>query len=163
MQALFTPWRYSYITAPSSGSSACFFCAAAEAPDEPERLVVATTPHHVVLLNRHPYSNGHLLLAPRAHVDAPEAASAEAQAELWPLVLRAKAVLARLYRPDGFNVGANLGRCAGAGVPQHFHLHVVPRWQGDTSFMSVIGDTRLVPEDLDETRERLRPLFESER
>lgn len=157
MQVLFTPWRYAYIT--GQAQSGCFFCEAGAEPDDAERLVVHVAEHHLVLLNRHPYSNGHLMLAPRRHVARPEDADAATRAEVWPLLLLAQRVLAAAYRPDGLNVGMNLGKVAGAGVPDHYHLHVVPRWEGDTNFMTATADTRLVPEDLRQTRERLRPLF----
>jgi ATP adenylyltransferase len=157
MQVLFTPWRYAYIT--GQHSAGCFLCEAAASPEEPDRLVVHVTAHHLVLLNRHPYSNGHLMVAPRRHVADPAMAEAAARDEIWPLVLLAQRVLGSAYRPDGLNVGMNLGKVAGAGVPDHYHLHVVPRWEGDTNFMTATADTRLVPEDLLQTRERLRPLF----
>jgi ATP adenylyltransferase len=157
VQVLFTPWRYAYITGPQHGG--CFLCEAAQNPDDPERLVVHVTEHHLVVLNRHPYSNGHLMLAPRRHVASPAAADAAAQAETWPLLLLAQRVLEEAYRPDGMNVGLNLGRVAGAGVPDHYHVHLVPRWEGDTNFMTATADTRLVPETPMQTRERLRPLF----
>ena len=158
METLFTPWRLTYITA-ARQISGCFLCDAAAAPDDPERLVVHATPQHLVILNRHPYSNGHLMVAPRAHVASPLSASAAAKAELWPLVLLAQQALEEAYSPDGLNVGLNLGRTAGAGVPDHFHLHLVPRWEGDTNFMTAVAQTRLIPEALSQTRDRLVPLF----
>lgn len=159
MQVLFTPWRYAYIAGQRESVAGCFLCEAAAAPDDPDRLVVHVAAHHFVVLNRHPYSNGHLMLAPREHVASPPDASSAAQQEAWPLLLLCQRVLAAAYRPDGMNLGMNLGRIAGAGLPDHYHLHLVPRWQGDTNFMTAIADTRLVPEDLLRTRERLRPLF----
>ena len=159
MQTLFTPWRQAYITQQRLDSD-CFFCAAARRPDDPDGLVVAVTPYHLVMLNLHPYSSGHLMVAPLAHVATPEASSPEAQGELWPLVLRARRVLAAAYAPQGFNLGMNLGQVAGAGVPDHYHFHVVPRWAGDTNFMTVLAEVRLVPEDLRQSRERLRALFD---
>jgi ATP adenylyltransferase len=159
MDALFTPWRYAYIAGQRVSVSGCFLCEAAAAPGDPERLVVHVGAHHFVLLNRHPYSNGHLMVAPREHVALPSAAAAEARAEVWPLLLLCQRVLDAAYSPDGCNVGMNLGKVAGAGLPDHYHVHVVPRWEGDTNFMTAIGETRLVPEDLTMTRERLRPLF----
>jgi len=159
MQTLFTPWRQAYITQQRLDSD-CFFCAAARRPDDPDGLVVATTRYHLVMLNLHPYSSGHLMVAPLAHVATPEASSPEAQGELWPLVLRARRVLAAAYAPQGFNLGMNLGQVAGAGVPDHYHFHVVPRWAGDTNFMTVLAEVRLVPEDLRQSRERLRTLFD---
>lgn len=161
MDTLFTPWRYQYISSEKT-SSGCFLCEAAGHPDDADRLVVARRQHHIVLLNRHPYTNGHLMIAPRQHLASPEQASTEACAELWPLVLEAKRVLEELYSPNGFNIGLNLGQAAGAGVPDHFHLHVVPRWGGDTNFMSVVGGVRLIPEDLDDLRVRLAPKFAKE-
>jgi len=167
MDTLFTPWRYAYIAqgaAPGAGSGGddCFFCAAARLPHEPERLVLTVARHHLVMLNLHPYSNGHLMVAPLAHVASPGESPPEAQAELWPLVLRCLKVLGAAYAPHGFNLGMNLGKPAGAGVPGHFHFHVVPRWNGDTNFMTVLAEVRLVPESLGETRERLAALFARE-
>ncbi|HLX08276.1 MAG TPA: HIT domain-containing protein [Thermoanaerobaculia bacterium] len=158
METLFTPWRQAYLTQqrPDSG---CFLCAAALRPDDPDGLVVATARHHLVMLNLHPYANGHLMVAPLAHVGSPQASPPEARAELWPLVLRTQRLLAAAYAPHGFNLGMNLGQAAGAGVPDHFHFHVVPRWAGDTNFMTVLGAVRLIPEDLHQSRDRLRALF----
>jgi ATP adenylyltransferase len=161
MDTLFTPWRYAYITK-TSPESECFFCDASRSPDDPERLVVHTTAHHLVLLNLHPYSSGHLMVAPREHRSSPQESGEEARAEFWPLVLRCQRVLEQAYAPHGMNLGMNLGRPAGAGVPGHFHFHLVPRWTGDTNFMTVVAEVRLVPEDLRLTRERLRALFDRE-
>jgi ATP adenylyltransferase len=158
MENLFTPWRYAYISS-AKPSTGCFLCEAASEPDDAERLVVHLGRYHVVLLNRYPYTNGHLMIAPREHIASPDEASAESQAELWPLVLEAQRVLSGVYSPDGFNIGMNVGRAAGAGVPDHFHLHIVPRWSGDTNFMSVVGGVRLVPEEPRVLRDRLAPLF----
>ena len=163
METLFTPWRQAYITQPPpSPQQGCFFCAAAAQPDDPERLVVAVARHHLVMLNLHPYASGHLMVAPLVHLASPQEASAGARAELWPLVLRAQRVLAAAYRPQGFNLGMNLGQPAGAGVPGHYHFHLVPRWAGDTNFMTVLAEVRLVPEDLGLARQRLRALFAQE-
>jgi ATP adenylyltransferase len=159
MENLFTPWRYAYIRGTEPSSKGCFFCAAAAEPDDPERLVVFVASHHLVMLNRHPYTNGHLMVAPLIHVGSPADASAPARAELWPLVLACQEVLAGYSSPDGFNLGMNLGRAAGAGVPEHFHFHVVPRWQGDTNFMGAVADTRIVPQALDDTWRDLRHRF----
>lgn len=162
-QVLFTPWRYAYITGEKQPAAAeCFFCAAARDRDDPERLVVYRSEHHLVLLNRHPYSSGHLMVAPLVHVDSPDAVDEAARAELWPLVLRARAVLERAYSPHGFNLGMNLGSAAGAGVPGHFHFHLVPRWHGDSNFMATVGGVRLVPEDPLAACARLRRLFAGE-
>ena len=161
MEILFTPWRYEYITK-SAETSGCFFCAAARHPDDPDGLVVATAEHHLVMLNLHPYSNGHLMVAPLAHLASPQESGEGARAEFWPLVLKSQRVLAAAYQPHGFNLGMNLGTPAGAGVPGHYHFHVVPRWNGDTNFMTVLAGVRLLPEDLRRTRERLQALFRME-
>ena len=161
MQHLFTPWRYRYITSPSAPAD-CFLCAAAGVLDDSETLVVHRARRHLVMLNLHPYSNGHLMVAPLAHYASPHEGGAEDAAEIWPLILRCQRVLTAAYAPHGFNLGANLGAPAGAGVPGHFHFHVVPRWTGDTNFMTVLGEVRLVPEDLRQSRERLRGLFSRE-
>ena len=162
MQTLLTPWRFAYITETSLEPEGCFFCAAAKQPDDPRRLVVAVERHHLVMLNRYPYTNGHLMVAPLVHMPNPEVAGEAARAEFWPLVLRCQRVLQRAYDPDGFNMGINLGRAGGAGVPEHFHFHVVPRWSGDTNFMSVLAETRLLPEEPETIRQKLLPLFEEE-
>lgn len=161
MERLFTPWRYSYITTTpeTSEDTACFFCAAARNPGDPDGLVVHTGRHHLVMLNLHPYSNGHLMVAPLEHHASPQESGPGARGELWPLVLKCQRVLQSAYSPDGFNFGLNLGKAAGAGVPGHFHFHLVPRWTGDTNFMTVLAEVRLVPEDLRHSRERLRALF----
>jgi|CXWL01.1.fsa_nt_gi ATP adenylyltransferase len=159
METVFTPWRYQYIVGPAPAAGECFLCAAWCQPEAPERLVVHRTDHHVVLLNKHPYSNGHVMIAPREHVATPRDSDSAAQRDLWPLVLRTERVVEETFRPHGLNIGLNLGRAAGAGVPDHFHVHVVPRWLADTNFMTSIGEVRLVPEDLTTTRERLRTAF----
>ena len=158
MSTLFTPGRYDYIKTKGRDGD-CFLCAAAAAPDEPERLVVFASTHHLVMLNRHPYTNGHLMVAPLAHQASPRDEEPAAQAELWPLVLAVQEVLEEDLSPDGFNLGLNLGRAAGAGVPGHFHLHVVPRWKGDTNFMGVVAGVRMVPQTLDDSWRRLRRRF----
>ncbi|HEX3129799.1 MAG TPA: HIT domain-containing protein [Thermoanaerobaculia bacterium] len=165
MEHLFTPWRYSYITSTSPSpagpepDAGCFFCAAARNPGDPDGLVVHVARHHLVMLNLHPYSNGHLMVAPLDHHGSPLESGPEALAEFWPLVLRCQQILQEAYLPHGFNLGMNVGKPAGAGVPGHFHFHLVPRWTGDTNFMTVLAEVRLVPEDLRQSRERLRALF----
>lgn len=138
----------------------CFFCVAAHESESPQTLVVHRSTYHLVMLNKHPYNSGHLMVAPRLHLADPSESSPEARDELWPVILHARDVLAKAYSPDGFNMGMNLGSAAGAGVPGHFHFHIVPRWKGDANFMGVVGDTRLVPEDLTKSWQRLRDLFQ---
>ncbi|HVT59882.1 MAG TPA: HIT domain-containing protein [Thermoanaerobaculia bacterium] len=160
MDNLLTPWRRAYLT--RQPEQECFLCAAAKEPDDPARLVVATARHHLVMLNLHPYASGHLMVAPLDHLASPQDSSAPARAEFWPLVLRAQRVLAAAYAPHGFNLGLNLGQAAGAGVPGHYHFHLVPRWAGDTNFMTVLAEVRLIPEDLGQAWQRLRALFAQE-
>jgi len=147
---LYAPWRMDYIRSidkPDAGE--CFLCAAAKAATDAERrgrLVLWDSEHCVVVVNRFPYTNGHVLVSPKAHKPDFELLS---DAELLDVSVQTKAVIELLRRaqnPQGFNVGINLGRCAGAGVPGHLHQHVVPRWAGDTNFMSVVGDVRIVPQ-----------------
>ena len=162
-QVLFTPWRYAYITGQTQDAVAvgdCFFCAAARAGvDEEEHLVVYRSEFHLVVLNRHPYNSGHLMIAPLVHLASPEEAEPAARAELWPLVLKSQEILREAYTPHGMNLGMNLGSAAGAGVPGHWHFHLVPRWQGDANFMGVVGDVRLVPEEPEAACRRLRRFF----
>jgi len=161
MQTIFTPWRFKYISM-SAEQEGCFFCQAAANPQDRDRLVVWRGPHHLVMLNRFPYTNGHLMVAPVEHVGDPQQSDASAQSEFWPLVLKCQRALQCAYSPHGFNMGLNLGRAAGAGVPEHFHFHIVPRWDGDTNFMTVLGDVRLVPEEPEQVLQKLVPLFAAE-
>ena len=156
---IYAPWRIEYIRSldkPDAGE--CFLCAAADAKSDQEkrdRLVLWTTPLSVVLINRYPYTNGHLLIAPRAHIAELDAVPDEAMIDLTRQTTRAMQLLRRAISPQGFNIGINLGRCAGAGVPGHVHQHVVPRWGGDTNFMSVIGEVRVVPQAMGQLYEEL--------
>ena len=156
---LHAPWRMEYIRSlekPEEGE--CFLCAAAAATDADEkrrRLVLWTTPHSVVLINRYPYTNGHLLIAPREHLAELELLSDDVANDLQRQTIRAVQLLKRAISPQGFNLGINIGRCAGAGLPGHVHQHVVPRWNGDTNFMSVIGEVRVVPQAMGQLWEEL--------
>jgi ATP adenylyltransferase len=153
---LWAPWRLEYIAQPDE-SEGCVFCleAAGEVADD-ESLVVARGETAIALLNKYPYSSGHLMAAPRRHVGSFAELSDDETLEIHALARRALTALERLYGPDGFNLGWNLGRVAGAGIADHVHLHVVPRWSGDTNFMPVLADTKVIPEFLLETRDRLR-------
>lgn len=138
----------------------CVFCKKITCSQEGE-YVVCRGERAYVVLNKFPYSNGHLLVVPVAHVASLEDLDVDTLAELMLLVKRSLAVLRQAYKPDGFNLGANLGRAAGAGIAEHFHLHVVPRWSGDTNFMPIVGETRVLPEMLEQTYARLCPLFDA--
>ncbi|HEX7707049.1 MAG TPA: HIT domain-containing protein [Thermoanaerobaculia bacterium] len=160
MEILFTPWRYSYLTAPRSEQSvACIFCTAATAENMRETLTLFRTAEALVMLNRYPYTNGHLMIAPVAHEARLFESSPGSLRSLIRLTAEAQRILSDVYRPDGFNVGMNFGTVAGAGIADHYHLHIVPRWSGDSNFMTVTAGTRIVPEELDVTFEKLTEPF----
>ena len=151
---LWAPWRLEYVAAADEPGEGCVFCLA-HAGDDEERLVVHRGERGFVLLNKFPYASGHLMVAPRRHVgEFGELDDAEAL-ELHRLAREGMAALAETFAPQGFNVGWNLGRIAGAGIVDHVHLHVVPRWAGDTNFMPVLADVKVLPEHLAETRRKL--------
>jgi len=137
----------------------CIFCVKSQ-EDDAEVHIVHRGRFCYVILNRFPYSNGHLMVVPYAHVSSLEDLDADALAELMALTQLSLRVLRAAYEPQGFNVGVNIGKAAGAGVAEHVHLHIVPRWVGDANYMTIVGQTRVIPEWLDQTYERLRPLFE---
>ena len=160
MQRLWAPWRLEYVTGAAGGeSAACVFCAALD-PANPSPYIVFRGERTFAILNKYPYSNGHLLVVPLRHVGTLAGLDAAELSELAVLAQAAEKVLTEAYSPQGLNVGINVGRAAGAGAPGHLHVHLVPRWDGDTSFMTGVADTRVVPEELDATARRLRPLFE---
>jgi ATP adenylyltransferase len=159
VRQLWAPWRLEYIQA-ADEQEGCFFCRAIEAPDE-ESLVVHRGAEAFVLLNRYPYSSGHLMVAPVRHEGEFGALSAEEALAVHRLAAVALGVLADTMRPQGFNLGWNLGRIAGAGIVDHVHLHVVPRWAGDTNFMPVLADVKVMPEALEETRAKLAAVWPS--
>jgi ATP adenylyltransferase len=152
---LWAPWRLEYIKS-ADDASACLFCAAAAGGDDAERLVVQRGAHALVLLNKFPYASGHFMVAPARHVGEYGELTDEEVLELHRSASAGMGALAELYAPQGFNLGWNLGRIAGAGIVDHVHLHVVPRWAGDTNFMPVLADVKVLPEHLDETRRKLR-------
>ena len=154
MDHLWSPWRLEYIL--SDKSSGCVFCDKISAGDDVSEHVLLRGEAAYVTLNRYPYNNGHLLVVPYAHVPSLEDLPPVALQEMMVLANRGMAALRASMRPDGFNLGANLGKMAGAGIEQHVHLHVVPRWSADTNFMTAISETRTIPETLDETYVRLK-------
>ena len=161
MQILFTPWRYPYLTAPKPAKSeGCIFCNAVVSVDPRETLTLFRNDAAVVMLNRYPYTNGHLMVAPVAHEARLFESTDRSLRALIRLTAEAQRILSDVYSPDGFNVGMNFGQVAGAGVVDHYHVHIVPRWNGDSNFMTVTAQTRLVPEDLDVTFDKLAPLFQ---
>jgi ATP adenylyltransferase len=158
VERLWSPWRLAYVSG-SGEPKGCVFCDA-QADEEAASLVLFRGLTCFVILNLYPYNNGHLMVVPCRHVATLEHSTPEELSELILLTRRAEMALNEAYRPQGLNVGMNLGRPAGAGVADHLHVHVVPRWTGDTNFMSVVGEVRVLPEDLAHTAARLRPIFE---
>ena len=159
MKQLWAPWRLEYIKS-ADEDAGCVFCAAVEGDDE-ERLVVRRGENAIVLLNKYPYSSGHFMVAPVRHIGEYGELDAEEVLELHRLAAAGMSALGTLYAPHGYNVGWNLGRIAGAGVVGHVHLHVVPRWAGDTNFMPVLAAVKVLPEHLAETRRRLADAWPS--
>lgn len=157
MDYIWTPWRYQYITNIIAGEKAeCIFCDAAKRTDDEVTLVVHRGVSSFIILNRFPYTSGHLMIVPYKHSADISGIDAAGLTEMMQLAQRAEAAFKSLYKPDGVNFGMNLGRAAGAGIAGHVHLHGLPRWVGDTSFMSVTAETRVLPEALATTFERLR-------
>src|SRR5262249_50661776 len=156
VERLWTPWRRAFIEgAAGSSDGGCFLDASTWSGDDRANLVLFRAERVFVILNRYPYNIGHLMVAPYEHTGDLARLAPDIAGELMITVQKAVAALEAEYRPDAFNVGMNLGRSAGAGVPDHLHLHVVPRWSGDTNFMPVIGETKVLPETLDQTYDRL--------
>src|SRR5262245_6872230 len=160
MERLWTPWRLPYVTGASGGAESCLFCDAASFRGDHEPLVLLRRPATYVILNRYPYNNGHLMVVTNRHVANLRGATTQERDELMALTRHAEMALEEAYTPQGLNIGIDLGRPAGAGVVDHLHVHLVPRWNGDTNFMSVVGQVRVLPEELDQTAARLRPIFE---
>ena len=155
MEYLWSPWRMEYIQSPKPPSG-CVFCNADQAGDDAGALIVARSQFAYVILNRYPYTTGHLMVVPYLHCPTLEALNPETRAEMIELSSQALQVLRSVYQPQGFNLGMNIGEIAGAGVAEHVHLHVVPRWGGDTNFMSTVSATRVLPEALTATYTRIQ-------
>jgi ATP adenylyltransferase len=158
---LWAPWRMEYILAPKDRSRTCIFCGVADASpaERRERLVVCTTDHAFVMLNRYPFAAGHLLVVPHEHRSNLDEIDPEVHDALFRLVRESATRLRRALKAEGLNVGLNLGAAAGAGIAEHLHAHIVPRWSGDTNFMPVLADVRVVPQALEKTRDHLEPFF----
>jgi ATP adenylyltransferase len=157
MDYIWTPWRYQYMKEAASGKQVkCFFCDAVARTDDAETLVVYRGAKSFIILNRFPYTSGHVMVVPYAHVPSLGECEPEALDEMMRLAQRVEAAFRQNYNPDGMNIGMNIGRAAGAGVAGHIHMHVLPRWFGDANFMTVTGETRVHPEELATTYQRLR-------
>ena len=154
MDYLWTPWRYQYVTK-GELPSGCVFCAAVSGVDDRANLIVHRASHNFIILNRFPYTNGHVMVVPFQHVSTLQDLAEEALLEMMRLARECEKHLRAIYRPDGLNIGMNLGRSAGAGIADHVHMHILPRWASDTNFMTVTAETRVLPEDLPVSWEKL--------
>ena len=161
MDYLWCPWRMEYIQS-EKHKEKCVFCGELSRHDGPENLIIYRGRRAFVILNRFPYTSGHLMIVPFDHKDSLEQLDPETRAEIMELTAQSMVILRQVYRPHGFNIGINIGAAAGAGVLDHIHLHVVPRWGGDTNFMSTLADTRVVPEALEETYVRIHKAWVGE-
>jgi len=165
LERLYAGWRRQYVeqaTAPGDGAAGpCVFCELADGPVDETTGVVHLDERTFVVLNAFPYGSGHVLICPRRHVAAVGDLEGEESAELWRSATTALAAVEAAYRPDGANLGANLGRAGGAGIPGHLHLHVLPRWDGDTNFMTAVAETRVLPESLEATFAKLAAAFKA--
>ncbi len=155
MDYVWSPWRYRYV-ADAAKDDRCIFCDALALGDDAKALIVHRGKKTFVILNRFPYTTGHVMIVPFAHLGELSRCDAETVAEMMHIAQRVQAALAAVYKPEGYNLGMNLGRCAGAGVTGHLHLHLLPRWSGDTNFMTAVGESRVEPENLQVTYEKLR-------
>jgi ATP adenylyltransferase len=156
MDHIFSPWRYQYLKSAAEPAEGCVFCAIAASDDDENDHVVFRGERNYVVLNRYPYTNGHSMVIPYAHVARLEDAPVATLEEMMRLTQRLEGCLQTLYRPDGVNIGMNVGRAAGAGVAGHIHMHALPRWFADANFMTVVAETRILPEDLAITWRRMR-------
>ncbi len=157
MKFLSAPWRWDFISR-SVREKGCVFCNAVNKPD-PESLICCRGEKYYVIMNRYPYNSGHLMIVPYRHEDSPEKIPASEATEMWDLMNRSMAILRRCFNPAGFNLGMNIGKVAGAGVKDHFHLHIVPRWEGDANFMPVIGKIEVASYSMDTIFEILHKEF----
>ena len=159
MDYLWTPWRYAYV-ANAQSSTGCIFCDLPRVGDDAKVFIVHRAKYCYIILNAFPYTNGHVMIVPFAHEDELRKLAAEAATEMMSLAQRMETVLREIYRPDGINLGMNIGRAAGAGVAGHIHMHVLPRWVADANFMSVTAETRVLPETLDTTYKKIKNALE---
>lgn len=158
MKQLWSPWRIDYILAPKPDE--CVFCVPATREEDEERLILARGKRSFVLMNKFPYNNGHLLVCPYRHIQSIEELDEDESAEIMGFLKRCSAILKDHFHCEGINIGLNQGKAAGAGIGEHLHFHLVPRWNGDSSFIAAIGDVRTIPQHLAETWKALKPLFE---
>jgi ATP adenylyltransferase len=160
MDYLWTPWRYSYVSTVDK-TDGCIFCHLLAVGDDEKALIVHRAQHNFIILNAYPYTSGHVMVVPHEHVDRLNLLPEAAANEMMSLTRRLEVILNDLYQPNGINLGMNIGKAAGAGVAGHIHMHVLPRWVADASFMTVVGETRVLPETLGETYRRLKDRFQT--
>ena len=160
MDYLWTPWRYAYVSTAEKARS-CVFCDAVKLGNDEKARIVHRGQQCFVILNTYPYTPGHVMIVPYAHLDELQKLPSEAASEMMVLSQRMESVLRDLYQPDGINLGMNIGKAAGAGIAGHIHMHVLPRWVADANFLSVVSETRVLPETLDETWRRMKAALES--
>jgi ATP adenylyltransferase len=158
VELLFTPWRLAYVTR-RDDTAGCALCRARDGQDGADKLVVHTGDTCFVVMNLYPYTGGHVMVTPKRHIATLAEAKTEELNELMTLARKLEQVFREVYKPEGINIGMNLGRAAGAGIADHIHLHVVPRWHGDTNFMTSVSGTRVIPEEPEQSAARLRPHF----
>lgn len=159
MDHLWSPWRYEYLKQGSGGERGCIFCHIFASKDDEANLVVHRARENFIVLNRYPYTNGHAMVVPNRHIATLEESPRSTLEEMIGLTQRLEAALRKLYRAAGVNIGMNIGEAAGAGVAGHIHMHALPRWSADSNFMTVVGETRVLPEELSVTWQRLRGEF----
>lgn len=159
MKHLWAPWRMEYLIEPKRKKGVCIFCVLPKEKDDKKNLIVLRKKKVFVILNKYPYNNGHLMIVPYQHCNSPEMVESKAWADVMHVAALSTFVLKKIYNPQGFNLGMNLGECGGAGIKDHLHLHIVPRWSGDTNFMPLLADTKTLPEHLTNSWEKLSKAF----
>jgi ATP adenylyltransferase len=159
MDYLWTPWRYAYVSG-TEKTAGCVFCDALKGNDDAKMFIVHRGQHCYVILNAYPYTPGHVMIVPYAHLDELQKLPTEGANEMMALSQQMESLLRELYHPDGINLGMNIGKAAGAGIAGHIHMHVLPRWVADSNFLSVIGETRILPETLEVTWKRMKAAME---
>jgi ATP adenylyltransferase len=159
MKVLWAPWRMDYILS-GDDNGVCIFCPGDDRGGDKDRLILYAGSMSMVMMNRYPYINGHLLVAPVRHISGLDGLTENESLDLLLMVRKSLDILREAIKAEGFNIGLNLGKVAGAGVEEHMHFHIVPRWSGDTNYMTVLGEVRVIPEHIEETYRKLRPYFE---
>lgn len=155
---LYAPWRFQYVTSHSKVKG-CILCNAQDSNKDEESYILHRGKYCFVILNLYPYNNGHIMIVPYSHIKQLADLKEEELLELISLASRSESVLRKVYQPQGFNLGMNIGKCSGAGIEEHIHLHIIPRWEADTSFITAIGNTRIIPEDIKTTYKKLQSFF----